>query len=48
MLKMTKIKLELISDANMHLFIEKAMRGDISYIPKRFSRINHSNKSTMY
>ena len=32
MLKMTKVKLELISDANMHLFIEKGMRGSISYI----------------
>ena len=27
MLKMTEVKLELISDADMHLFIEKGMRG---------------------
>ena len=32
MLKMTGIKLELISDVSMHLFIEKGMRGGISYI----------------
>ena len=35
MLKMTGIKLEIISDVDMHLFIEKGMRGGISYISKR-------------
>ena len=37
MLKMTEIKLELISDIDKHLFIEKGLRGGISYICKRFS-----------
>ena len=37
MLKMTGIKLELISDIDKHLFIEKGLRGGISYICKRFS-----------
>ena len=32
MLKMNKIKLELINDTNIHLFIEKCVRGGISYI----------------
>ena len=32
MLKMTGIKLKLISDINMHLFIEKRLREGISYI----------------
>ena len=32
MLKMTGIKLDLISDVDMRLFIEKGMRGSISYI----------------
>ena len=35
MLKVTKIELEKISDADIHLFIEKGMRGGISYINKR-------------
>ena len=41
MLKMTKIKLDLISDTDMHLFIEKGMRGDISYISQRYSKANN-------
>ena len=41
MLKMTGIELKLISDIDMHLFIEKAMRECISYIAKRFSKANN-------
>ena len=41
MLKMTKIELKLISDIDMHLFIEKGMRGGISYIAKRHSKANN-------
>ena len=43
MLKMTKVKLEKISDADIHLFIEKGMRGGISYINKRYSKANNEN-----
>ena len=41
MLRITDIELELISDTNMHLFIEKGMRGGISYIAKRHSKANN-------
>ena len=41
MLKMTEIELDLILDIDMHLFIEKGMRGGISYIAKRHSKANN-------
>ena len=41
MLKMTKTNLDLISDVDMQLFIEKGMRGGISYIAHRHSQANN-------
>ena len=38
---MTGIELELISDIYMYLFVEKRMRGRISYITKRYSKANN-------
>ena len=35
------LKLYLISDIDVHLFIEKGMRGGISYIPKRYIKANN-------
>ena len=40
MLKMTGVELEQISNIYMHLFIEKGLRGGISYIAKRYSEAN--------
>ena len=37
MLKMTGVKLQTISDINVHLFIEKDMRGSVSNIYKRYA-----------
>ena len=41
MLKMTEIELELILDIYMHLFIEKEMRGGISYFVRRYSKADN-------
>ena len=42
-LKITGIELDLISDIDMHLFVEKGMRGGISYIPNRNNKENNKN-----
>ena len=41
MLKMTGVKLEKIIDIDLYLFIEKGLRGGISYIAKRCSEANN-------
>ena len=41
MLNMTKAELELISDSDMCIFIEKGTRGGVSYIYNRYSKNNN-------
>ena len=41
MLKITKIKPELIPDPGMYIFFEKGTRGGTSYISNRYSKANN-------
>ena len=39
--KKTKVKLDLITDIDIILFIEKGMRGGLSYIAHRYGKANN-------
>ena len=43
MLKMKKVELEKTGDPDIHLFMEKGIRGTISYINKRHSKAKNEN-----
>ena len=41
MLRITKYELVFISNTGMYLFLEKGMRGGVSYISKRYNKANN-------
>ena len=46
-LKMTGVKLEKIVDIDMYLFIEKGLKGGISYIARRYAKANNKYMKIM-
>ncbi|GFY55299.1 uncharacterized protein TNIN_493391 [Trichonephila inaurata madagascariensis] len=45
-LKMEKVRLELLTVIDMHLFIEKGIRGGIAMIGHRYAKTNNAHLST--
>lgn len=41
MLKMTKVKLELLTDVNMHIYLEHGTRGGVAQVPNRYAIANN-------
>ena len=41
LLKMTGVKLDLLKDLKMHLFIERGMRGGMFMVSKRYAKVNN-------
>lgn len=42
-LKKTVVRLDLLTDPDMHLFIEKSLRGGMAVITKRYAKANHKD-----
>ena len=41
LLQKTKVQLELLTDIDMHLFMEKGLRGGVCMVSKRLAKVNN-------
>ena len=41
MLNMTKVELDLIPDPDMYIFLDKGIKGGVSYISNKYSKANN-------
>ena len=48
MLKITGVELERISNIDVYSFLEKGMKGGISYISKKYANLDDSKKKAIY
>ena len=47
LLKKTRVELELLTDMDMHLMIERGMRGGISMVSKRYAKVTNPQVENM-
>ena len=47
-LKMTKVKIELLTDVDIHNFYQQGIRGGVSYIATKYAKANNKESKDLY
>ena len=47
-LKITKVTLELLTDVNMYNFVQRGIRGGVSYIATKYAKANNKESKDLY